>query len=646
MPPLPETEVRKIAASVARYQPGSQGAAGTHSAKNEAEVCADCHCAIVPAAEGGKSGQDGEQQEGNTGPYKSRSGRTYYSKQTHHGVVQLLLSNFVARISQELILDDGRETSRAFEIMGVLASENRPRELPRIRVPAERFQSLSWVTEQWGAQAVIGAGLGTKDRLREAVQLFSGEVPERRIFTHTGWRQIDGMEVFLHAGGAVGANGLEVELPAELRRYALPDVPENPRDAMELSLRLLDLAPLVVTAPLWAANFRAVLASVFPLDVSIFLYGPTGVLKTTLAALFLSHFGNFSRTTLPGAWSSTANALEHRAFVLKDVPFLVDDFAPSPLDAREMEAKAARLLRAQGNLSGRGRLTSDIRERATFAPRGLVIATGEQLPSGQSILARTLLVEVQPGAVNLVKLSELQDTVSRLPHAMAGCLGWLAPQVDGLPKVLAEIFAGARARAHREGQHLRVPEALAHLWIGAHTGLQFAEEVGAVDHDGAEKLRAQIWEAFLEVGSEQTRLIEDERPSRRFFEVLNALVVQGRVSLLPKNQSPDEGVAENFIGWHDESFLFLLPDPSFRAVAQFCRDSGEAFPVRRERLFRDLKREGLSVCEDRHATTNARVGGALRRVLKVDVGAVERLLGQKLDVFGPVPADPAFSRRR
>jgi hypothetical protein len=179
VPPLPEGEVRKIAASVARYQPGSQDAAETHSAKNGAEMCADC--AIVPAAEGGKSSQGDEQQKGSTGPYDSRGGRTYYSKQTRHGVVQLHLSNFVARISQESILDDGRDTSRAFEIMGVLASENRVRELPRIRVPAERFPSLNWVTEQWGAQAVIGAGQGTKDRLREAIQLFSGEVPERRI---------------------------------------------------------------------------------------------------------------------------------------------------------------------------------------------------------------------------------------------------------------------------------------------------------------------------------------------------------------------------------------------------------------------------------------------------------------------------------
>ena len=62
--------------------------------------------------------------------------------------------------------------------------------------------------------------------------------------------------------------------------------------------------------------------------MTMWLEGITGSLKSTIAALFLSHFGNFARTNLPGAWSSTANALEKRAFALKDVMFVIDDYAP------------------------------------------------------------------------------------------------------------------------------------------------------------------------------------------------------------------------------------------------------------------------------------------------------------------------------
>src|SRR5207248_1017768 len=143
-----------------------------------------------------------------------------------------------------------------------------------------------------------------------------------------------------------------------------------------------------------------------------------------------------------------------------------------------------------------------------------------QVPIGQSILARTLLVPLEPGAVNLATLTELQSLTSQLPHAMAGYLEWLAPQMDDLPKLLAETFAGSRCRAQKEGNHLRVPEALAHLWLGLHAGLQFAEEIGAILHQQAEELRQECWAAFLELGSELTRAIEGERPTRRFLEVL------------------------------------------------------------------------------------------------------------------------------
>ena len=74
------------------------------------------------------------------------------------------------------------------------------------------------------------------------------------------------------------------------------------------------------------------MASAHPLDVSVWIEGFTGCMKSTLAALFLGHFGDFTRTTLPGAWSSTVNHLEHRAFVLKDSIFVVDDYAPTALD--------------------------------------------------------------------------------------------------------------------------------------------------------------------------------------------------------------------------------------------------------------------------------------------------------------------------
>lgn len=526
---------------------------------------------------------------------------------------------------EEEVRDDGAEITRTFVIAGALEGGE---PLPPARVPAPRFSAMGWVPEVWGARAIVRARPANRDAVREAIQVLSRDARERRVYTHTGWREIAGGWVYLTAGGAVGRDGLEVDLGPELSRYRLPRDPVDPLEAVRHSLRLLRVAPLRVTAPLWAAVFRAPLASLCPVDCSIWVEGPTGSLKSTVAALVLAHYGDFDRTHLPGAWSSTANQLERRAFVLKDALFVIDDYAPSPLDARELEAKAARLLRAQGNLAGRGRLRADLSDRPTFPPRGLIVSTGEHHPPGQSLLARTLLVELARSDVALPALTEAQRMACRLPHALAAYVAWLAPQLPGLPALLRETFEGARACATADGEHLRVPEVLAHLWIGLHAGLSFAEELGACTRAEAEDLRAEGWDALLTLGRAQGRLVDEERPTWRFLAVLRTLIEQQRGVLLPREENADGLRAGELLGWHDAEHLYLLPEAVFRAVARFCREAGEPFPVREERLRRDLAREGLTACDPGRHTRMIRVGGRPRRVLAVRRAAMETLLGE------------------
>jgi hypothetical protein len=71
----------------------------------------------------------------------------------------------------------------------------------------------------------------------------------------------------------------------------------------------------------------------------------------TLAALFLSHFGQFDRTTLPASWESTDNALERRLFTLKDTLCVIDDYAPkADVYAQRQLVQRATLDRAAGKL--------------------------------------------------------------------------------------------------------------------------------------------------------------------------------------------------------------------------------------------------------------------------------------------------------
>ena len=220
---------------------------------------------------------------------------------------------------------------------------------------------------------------------------------------------------------------------------------------------------------------------------------------------------------------------------------------------------------------------------------------------------------------------------------MAGYITWLTPQMPRLPVLLRETFEGTRLRAMSDGEHLRVPEALSHLWLGLHCGLNYAEEIGACSPTNAKDLRVECWDAFLALGRDLGQLVEEERPSRRFLRVLLTLITQNRAILLPKDTAMDNPQAGiDFLGWHDEDVLYLLPEAAFTVVSRFCRDSGEPFVSRPDRIKQDLIKEGISDCDSGRRTGTAWLAGKTRRVLKLKVDMIETLLGEEVpDLTGP-----------
>ena len=291
------------------------------------------------------------------------------------------LCNFTARIVEDVTQDDGQSVTRRLAIAGKLA-DGQP--LPRCQVDAAQFGAMNWVMTQWGSRAVVNAGQSTRDKLREVIQRASQDAARPTVYTHTGWLDLDGKRIYLTANGAVGTDQpIMVKLEGPLARYALPpsvaDI--DVKKAMQASLRTLAVAPYPTTFALWGAMYMAPLAELMQPDFMVWLHGESGSLKSTLAALFLCHFGKFTYKTLPEGWDSTENAIEKKCFLVKDAPLVIDDFAPQMAgnDAQRIERSAQRIIRAVGNQTPRNRLNADTSDRAGFRARGLVISTGEQL---------------------------------------------------------------------------------------------------------------------------------------------------------------------------------------------------------------------------------------------------------------------------
>jgi hypothetical protein len=534
--------------------------------------------------------------------------------------VLIPLSNFAARVTQELIKDNGIDVSRTFKLAGTLASG---RLLPEEEISAEGFSSLSWLKAKWGAAPIIAAGTTAKDKVREAIELASGDVHERRVYTHSGWRVVEGVRCFLTASGALGREGVEVELERGLDRYRLPLQPQEVPQAMAKSLEFLAVGPHEISMPLWGAMYLAPLSELLNPAFTLWLVGPSGALKTTVAALALCHFGEFDTRTVPAQWRDTANYLEKALCLAKDLPLLIDDFAPQVggEDLRKLEDKIEVVDRAQGNRTGRARLKSDTSTRGRYNPRGMAIATGETLPSGhQSRMAREFVLNLEKGMVNFSRLSQAQKDAAQYPHAMAGYVLWLRDHWEDLADGKLEVqWRAVRDKAQKEGQHLRLPEAVAWLSLGFALGTQFAQEVGALSPSQGEELRKEAWDILLNLAEAQGLRVEEERPANRFLAVLGTLLAQDRAVLISRLGADGAKPAphQELIGYQDQDFVYLLPEAVYKAVANFCRSQGQLFSWNPLAVKRDLDRLGLLFHPEGRLTDFIRFADGQARVLRI-----------------------------
>ena len=577
------------------------------------------------------------------GPYRLTPTGICWLKPTRDGDTEVQLSNFGARIVRDLVFDDAFEKRRLFELEVTLAGAPQ-----RVRLPASDFPAMQWPSELLGSRAVVTAGFGFRDRLREAIQRLSGSPPEETIYGHIGWRQVGGDWFYLHAGGAIGregaTNGVELQLPAELARYQLPAPPDGERlaEAVDASLRLLTLGPARVILPLYLAVWRAVLG---PSDFSLYLAGPSGVGKTELAALAQQHWGApLNSRALPSQWQSTTNSLEHIGSVARDAVLVTDDFAPGDggRDAAALYQAAARVLRAQGNQTGRQRLTRDGQLAPTRFPGCLRIATGEDLPRGGSILARTLVLELGPGELDLRLLTPFQQDAEDGPYAaaLAGYLRWLAGGFGRHRQDFRRRVRQRREELHEASRHGRIADIRAQLEVSYDLFLSFVSETGTRSSAECTALADQARSVFDELASQQAAHVAQLEPTTRYVELLKEALASGSAHLVDREGRPPAQPAAwgwrrggrtewrpngRCVGYLDAEDLYLLPQAAYDVAHELLRADGDTLGVNERQLRRRLFERGLlkSMSEGRATYAVQRtLASARRTVLHVSAALI------------------------
>ena len=485
-----------------------------------------------------------------------------------------LLTNFRVRIAAEVSKDDGAETTRAFELTAVLNDGT----THSFTISAADFagQPRNWVTEKVGSKAIIYPGM--TEHFRCAIQELS-DPKKQVVYKHLGWRKTSEGWMYLHARGCIGSSPSDgqviVDVPEQLAAFQLAAPADNQQriDAVRASLRILDLGPDTVMVPILCAVYRAVLGEA---DFSLHIEGQTGVFKSETAALAQQHWGaGLNSRNLPGAWSGTGNWLEALLFYGKDTLLVVDDFSPqhSKFEQVRLNSTADRVFRAQGNKSGRGRMRKDLSLQASKPPRALTLSTGEDVPEGQSLRARLLVIQLSKGDIASDRLAECQrDAAAGLyAKAMAAYVEWLVPRLDSVRHKLNILKDEYSKRV--AGPHARTARIIADLASGFDIFLQFAMECEAIDGESAQRIRERVWTALGQVAEAQESQQKSQDPARRFLELISSAIASGQAHIANlEGEAPKVFYRATSLGWRQRWREVWLKSDSDEHIRQECEE--------------------------------------------------------------------------
>ena len=555
------------------------------------------------------------------------------------------LTDFIVIPRMELTRDDGVNQSMFFVLDGWNSNGHK---LGRVIIGSKELDAMNWVTAKWGFAASLAPGTATKDKVAWAVKKV-GQLTAKRVteYNHTGWRKIGGKWCYLYHGGAVGMEGVTVDMGDALKTYRLDGSGAagfdqiGYRDAAAQSMALQNIMKEEIGIALLGTAYLSPLREFMSqTDIvpafALFLYGESGTHKTTAAALAMAHFGNFHAKNPPASFNDTGNQIRKKAFLVKDMPLLVDDFHPvsSIQEKRQMAATAQALSRAFGDGVDRGRLNADSSIKANTPPRSVAIITGEDLPAiGVSGLARYFIIDVDKGDIPVGKeMTAIQESARQgyLQKAMRGYIVWLQKQADQMPDRLHDMFLQYREEIHKEshGQHDRAPEAVACILIGYTMMLNYFRDVGLFDTSTCAALLDHARQALTDTSKKQAKDMENEKPTRIFLDSMTELLASKTVALKDITAGIGEekpAAPKDMVGYMDTEFYYLLPNVAFGAVAKLCREQGVEFPVSLKALYKHLRTDGIltGLQSGDNPTRNKWIDGRAVRLLWVPREAMD-----------------------
>lgn len=543
-----------------------------------------------------------------------------------------VVCNFQARLKSQKKLIDGSDDPPdvLYDIEFLF-----PKLVPAVyEITPEELEECSFPARIDGALVLYSINKN-KAHLRLALREL-GDVENRKLMhIMTGWIEHDGKNLYLTSSGSLGREGINdlLRTHEELggpKDYAI-DLPSSHAELINIHKKVLDILEVAspdLTIPFLASVFRAPLIHFLPVDFCLALIGATGSMKSTIAGLFMSFFGKrFSYNSLPGSFTSTANALERQSFLIKDCLFVIDDWVQGEHSINFAE----RIIRSHGNRQGRARMNKDATLKTVYYPRCLTVLTAEDLQVGQSARARLVILNSYGGAIDKELLSKLQKYATQGDFAKfsGSYVQWIAENWDSISKEINDEFEKYRDFFRENAKHNRTAPNLSHLMIGLIYYGRFCVDQKLMSQIEADQFLKKCKATLIGIAEIQNENQTISDPVEIFLQLLQGAIEADRAHiLLPphvdrsicKYMGYKDGNSYSLgtpkgecIGQFDNGQLTIRPEICMGIVKRYGDEKRMKLHLSAEAMGKQLKARGMLLADENRTTTKRVINGRRER---------------------------------
>lgn len=566
-----------------------------------------------------------------TWPYTIHDGMLVYQKEinTKDGpdIVDITLCSFMAKISEEIILEDGR---KIFVIEGI-GKRGGPFKL---EIDAELYGTTNKLC------AALESAVGSKDtifaeqhkHIGPAIKTLTEDIRPIRRYTRTGWTPYG----FVIPGKTI--DGVDVHLNRKLA-YEY-DTKADPQKGKYALGRLIEAIHPGNACIVLSAMFTAPLAHLIGWDnerYGIFNKGITNSLKTswTQAAMCIYGKGFINRDNLiKFGDGGTKTALMSYATMCGDMPGMFDNYKPNTGGGvKDFISLLHNIM--EGGDRDRGSRDGGVRDNKSV--KCWPIFTGEDMPdSDASSFARVLVIPFAWGKNELNKpLGEAQALSEHLPAIGRIWLDFLGNETTGqIIEETKDRYWNTREAwiKYLSDQHedmsitLRIATSL--------TLNQLAFEIAYQCFEILSEYKDAHIEALRSVAGGMAIHTTESAEYQRFLAALRELLAAKRAIVIPRKGypiPPDPSKPEDrhgtpdpdrFMGWYDDEGFYLLPVVARRLVMTVLDRDG-LNSISNQQLYDQLQQAGMMVSDAKQSTRLIKIAGNSQRILHLRPHALQ-----------------------